>query len=164
MLPLKLLLSGVLTAGACCEGAQYTMGPVSVSSDFPTFYKSLILRYFLKNHSMENARETVGAKTPFTPDYLRVDPDALLDGCNSVEDLDRLLQYLSSGKLRLPVLFRKYACLGAKFVAFNVDTEFNTLEAFIILWIADMPENSINSFARFLIPQQLERLKARLKP
>ena len=164
VLPLKLLLSGVLTAGACCEGAQYTMGPVSVSSDFPTFYKSLILRYFLKNHSMENARETVGAKTPFTPDYLRVDPDALLDGCNSVEDLDRLLQYLSSGKLRLPVLFRKYACLGAKFVAFNVDTEFNTLDAFIILWIADMPENSFNSFARFLSTQQLERLKARLKP
>ena len=59
VLPLKLLLSGILTAGANCEGAEYTMGPVSVSSDFPTFYKSLILRYFLKNHSMENAAAAV---------------------------------------------------------------------------------------------------------
>ena len=163
VLPLKLLLSGILTAGANCEGAEYTMGPVSVSSDFPTFYKSLILRYFLKNHSMENAERMVGSKTPFTPDFLRVNPDALLSGCKSVEDLDRLLQYLSSGTLRLPVLFRKYASLGAKYVAFNIDKDFNTLDAFIILWLGDMPENSFNSFAKFLTPEQLEELKARLK-
>ena len=163
VLPLKLLLSGILTAGASCEGAEYTLGPVSVSSDFPTFYKSLILHYFLKNHSVENAERMVGSKTPFTPDFLRVNPDALLSGCKSVEDLDRLLQYLSSGTLRLPVLFRKYASLGAKYVAFNVDTEFNTLDAFIILWLGDMPENSFSSFAKFLTPEQLEELKARLK-
>ena len=163
VLPLKLLLSGILTAGANCEGAEYTLGPVSVSSDFPTFYKSLILRYFLKNHSMENAENVVAPKTPFTPDFLRVNPDALLSGCKSVEDLDRLLQYLSSGTLRLPVLFRKYASLGAKYVAFNIDKDFNTLDAFIILWLGDMPENSFNSFAKFLTPEQLEELKARLK-
>ena len=163
VLPLKLLLSGILTAGANCEGAEYTLGPVSVSSDFPTFYKSLILRYFLKNHSMENAGNVVAPKTPFTPDFLRVNPDALLSGCKSVEDLDRLLQYLSSGTLRLPVLFRKYACLGAKYVAFNIDKDFNTLDAFIILWLGDMPDNSFNSFAKFLTPEQLEELKARLK-
>ena len=163
VLPLKLLLSGVLTAGANCEGAEYTLGPVSVSSDFPTFYKSLILRYFLKNHSMENAENVVAPKTPFTPDFLRVNPDALLSGCKSVEDLDRLLQYLSCGTLRLPVLFRKYACLGAKYVAFNIDKDFNTLDAFIIQWLGDMPENSFNSFAKFLKPEQLEELKARLK-
>ncbi len=163
VLPLKLLLSGILTAGANCEGAEYTLGPVSVSSDFPTFYKSLILRYFLKNHSMENAENVVAPKTPFTPDFLRVNPDALLSGCKSVEDLDRLLQYLSSGTLRLPVLFRKYACLGAKYVAFNIDKDFNTLDAFIILWLGDMPDNSFNSFAKFLTPEQLEELKARLK-
>ena len=163
VLPLKLLLSGILTAGANCEGAEYTLGPVSVSSDFPTFYKSLILRYFLKNHSMENAENVVAPKTPFTPDFLRVNPDALLSGCKSVEDLDRLLQYLSSGTLRLPVLFRKYASLGAKYVAFNIDKDFNTLDAFIILWLGDMPENSFNSFAKFLTPEQLEELKVRLK-
>ena len=163
VLPLKLLLSGILTAGACCEGAEYTMGPVSVSSDYPTFYKSLILHYFLKNHSMENAEKMIGPKTPFTPDFLRVNPDALLSGCHSVDDLDRLLQYLSSGTLRLPVLFRKYACLGAKYVAFNVDTDFNTLDAFIIQWLGDMPENSFNCFSKFLTPEKLEELKARLK-
>ena len=163
VLPLKLLLSGILTAGACCEGAEYTMGPVSVSSDYPTFYKSLILHYFLKNHSMENAEKMIGPKTPFTPDFLRVNPDALLSGCHSVDDLDRLLQYLSSGTLRLPVLFRKYACLGAKYVAFNVDTDFNTLDAFIIQWLGDMPANSFNCFSKFLTPEKLEELKARLK-
>ena len=139
------------------------MGPVSVSCDFPTFFKSLILHYYMKNHSMENAGEIVGPTTPFTPDFLRVDPDALLAGCKSVDDLDRLIQYLSSGTLRLPVLFRKYASMGSKFVAFNVDNDFNTLDAFIIQWIGDMPENTFKSFSKFLTPEQLEELKARLK-
>ncbi len=67
-----------------------------------TFYKSLILHYFRKNHAMENAAKLAAPETPFTPDFLRVNPDALLSGCQSVEDLDFLLQYLSSGTLRLP--------------------------------------------------------------
>ena len=163
VLPLKLLLSGILTASAHCKGIEYTMGPVSVSSDFPTFYKSLILHFFLKHYSMENAENMVGPTTPFTPDFLRVNPDALLAGCKSVDDLDRLLQYLSSGTLRLPVLFRKYATLGAKYLAFNVDNDFNTLDAFIIQWVGDMPENSFNSFSKFMPEEKKEELLARLK-
>jgi putative hemolysin len=162
VLPLKLLLSGILTAGANLPGMEYTMGPVSVSSDVPTFYKSLIYHYFLKNHSMENASEMVRPITPFTPDFLRVNPDQLLSGCKNVDEFDRLLSYISSGTVRLPVLFRKYASLGAKYLAFNIDTEFNTLDAFIIQWLGDMPENSFNSFARFLTPEKLEEIKSRL--
>lgn len=163
VLPLKLLLSGILTAGAHLPGMEYTMGPVSVSSDVPTFYKSLIYHYFLKNHSVENASDIVRPTTPFTPDFLRVNPDQLLAGCKNVDEFDRLLGYLSSGKVRLPVLFRKYASLGSKYLAFNVDTEFNTLDAFIIQWLGDMPENSYNSFAKFLSPEKLEELNARLQ-
>ena len=163
VLPLKLLLSGILTAGAHLPGMEYTMGPVSVSSDVPTFYKSLIYHYFLKNYSMENASDIVRPATPFTPDFLRVNPDQLLSGCKNVDEFDRFLVNLSSGTVRLPVLFRKYASLGSKYLAFNIDTEFNTLDAFIIQWIGDMPENSYNSFARFLSPEQQEELKARLK-
>lgn len=163
VLPLKLLLSGILTASAQCEGAEYTMGPVSVSGDFPTFYKSLIYHYFLKHHSMDNASDLVRPKTPFKTDFLRVNPDGLLSGCQSVDDLDRLLLYLSNGAYRLPVLFRKYAALGAKYVTFNVDEDFNTLDAFILEWLGDMPENSFSSFSKFLTPEQLENVKARLK-
>ena len=163
VLPLKLLLSGILTAGAYLPGMEYTMGPVSVSSDVPTFYKSLIYHYFLKNHSMENASNVVRPTTPFTTDFLRVNPDQLLAGCRNVDEFDRLLAYISNGTVRLPVLFRKYASLGAKYLAFNVDTMFNTLDAFIIQWIGDMPENSYNSFARFLTPEKEEELRGRLK-
>ena len=162
VLPLKLLLSGILTAGAHLPGMEYTMGPVSVSSDVPTFYKSLIYHYFLKNHSVENASDIVRPTTPFTPDFLRVNPDQLLAGCKNVDEFDRLLSYISSGTVRLPVLFRKYASLGAKYLAFNIDTDFNTLDAFIIQWLGDMPENSFNSFARFLTPEKLEEIKSRL--
>lgn len=163
VLPLKLLLSGILTAGAYLPGMEYTMGPVSVSSDVPTFYKSLIYHYFLKNHSMENASDVVRPTTPFTTDFLRVNPDQLLAGCRNVDEFDRLLAYISNGTVRLPVLFRKYASLGAKYLAFNVDTIFNTLDAFIIQWIGDMPENSYKSFARFLTPDKEEELRGRLK-
>ena len=163
VLPLKLLLSGILTAGAYLPEAEYTMGPVSVSEDVPTFYKSLIYYYFLKNYSMENAENMVRPTTPFTPDYLRVNPEALLAGCQSVDEFDRLLLYISSGEVRLPVLFRKYASLGAKYLAFNIDRDFNTLDAFILQWLGDMPENSFKSFSKFLTPEKLEGLQDRLK-
>ena len=163
VLPLKLLLSGILTAGAHLPQAEYTMGPVSVSEDVSEFYKSLIYYYFMKYHSMENAENMVRPTHPFHPNYLRVNPEGLLVGCKSVDDLDRLLQYISAGEVRLPVLFRKYANLGAKYLTFNIDSDFNTLDAFILQWLGDMPENSFKSFAKFLPPEKLEELNARLQ-
>ena len=159
---LKFLLSGILTAGAREEGAEYTMGPASISNDFPPFYKSLIYHYMHKNCSMEDASSLLQPTHPFQPDFLRVHPDQLLAPCQNLEDVDRLLNALSDGKYRLPVLLRKYISFGAKLVCFNVDPDFeNTLDAFVMMKLAEMPENSFRAFSKFLSEEEIASLNAR---
>ena len=163
VLPLKLLLTGIMNTLAGIPGMEYTLGPASISEDMPLFYKSLIVNYFLRNHSVEDASACVAPTCPFVPDYLRVNPQGLLAGCKTPDDLDRLLNYLSNGKYRLPVLFRKYVSMGAKVLEFNIDPLFNTLDAFVLQWVGDMPDNTYRSFSKFLTPEQAEEMRLRLK-
>lgn len=160
---LKLLLTGILTAGAKFEKMEYSLGPASISNAIPHFYKSLIYHYILKNHSLPEAPSLLQPKHPFQPDFLRVNPDHLLVGCKSIDDLDHLLVSLSDGEYRPPVLLRKYISFGSKFVCFNVDPDFcNALDGFVLLWLGDMPENTYRSFSKFLTEEEAQMLKERL--
>ncbi len=159
---LKLLLSGILTAGVRVNNVEYTMGPASISNDYPLFYKSLIYHYMQKNCKMEDASALLEPTHPFRPDFLRVNPDQILAGCQSMDDLDRLLNALSDGAFRLPVLLRKYVSFGAKLVCFNVDPDFHdSLDAFVLMKVDNMPENSFRTFSKFLTEAEIAEVKAR---
>ena len=161
---LKLLLTGILTAGAKIAGMEYTLGPASISNDYPLFYKSLMVHYIQKNYSLPNADSLLRPTHPFQPDFLRVNPDSLLAGCANIDQLDHLISNLSDGRYRLPVLLRKYISFGARLICFNVDPAFsNCLDGFVLLWLHDMPDNSFKSMARFLTPEELAELSARVK-
>jgi len=159
---LKLLMSGILTSIGRIPGMQYTLGPASISNSIPFFYKSLIVHFMLKNCAAPEAASMVKPFHPFKPNFLRVDPDSLLVNCHSLDDLDRLILALSEGKYRLPVLLRKYVSFGARVVGFNVDPDFsNSLDAFVLQWIHDMPENSFRSMGKMLTPEELDEVRIR---
>ena len=160
---LKLLLSGILTAASRENGVKYSMGPASISNDFPLFYKSLIYHFMQKNCSMENASSFLAPTHPFHPDFMRVNPDQLLAPCQSLDDVDKLLNALSDGKFRLPVLLRKYVSFGAKLVCFNVDPDFHdTLDAFVLMKFSEIPDNSFRAFSKFLTEKEIADIKGRL--
>jgi putative hemolysin len=159
---LKLLMSGILTSIGRIPGMEYTLGPASISNSIPYFYKSLIVHFMLKNCSAPDAASMVKPGHPFQADFLRVNPDNLLAPCHSLDDLDRLILALSDGKYRLPVLLRKYVSFGARVVGFNVDPDFsNSLDAFVLQWVHDMPENSFRSMGKMLTPEELDEIRVR---
>ncbi len=159
---LKLLMSGILTSIGRIPGMEYTLGPASISNSIPYFYKSLIVHFMLKNCSALDAASMVKPGHPFQPDFLRVNPDSLLVNCHSLDDLDRLILALSDGQYRLPVLLRKYVSFGARVVGFNVDPDFsNSLDAFVLQWVHDMPENSFRSMGRMLSEEELNEVRIR---
>ena len=125
---------------------------MSISDDIPDFYKSLVVRYLEKSFPFPDAPRVATPTTPFTPDFLAVDPDGLLqipDG--KIDLLDRFLGTLSDGKVRLPVLVRKYFSCGARLVCFNVDPDFGScLDALIVLRFSDFPKSTVNSILRGL--------------
>ncbi len=150
--PLRLLLTGLAVCTLKCPEMEYYSGPVSISNEVPHFYKSLITHYLKRDFPFPDAGQVATPTHPFTPDFLRVDPEGLLqipDG--NIDLFDRLLSTLSDGKYRLPVLVRKYFSCSARLVLFNVDPDFSdSLDGLIFLKYSDFPQKTIRAILRGL--------------
>ena len=133
------------------------VGLVTISAAIPDFYKSLAVHFLMRDFQLENAHRFAQSTTPFHSDFLRVNPDELIQvPTRDIDAFDRLLHALSDGRYRLPVLFRKYFSCGARVSCVNVDPDFsNCVDAMIVLRLADLPPASIKSFVRSL-PKELQ--------
>lgn len=159
VLPLKLLLAGLCVATTKNPMIDRCVGLVTMSAALPDFYKSLTAYFLQRDFLLDNADKFTAPTTPFTPGYLRVDPEGLLAQIpmKDIDAFDRLMGTLSDGKYRLPVLFRKYFSCGAHVSCMNVDADFSDcVDAMIVLRLADFPPVSIKSFVRSL-PEEIQR-------
>ena len=164
VLPLMLLLRGLSDVVVRYPEINHFIGPVSVSAWYPKFYQSLIARFVSEKHAVEDELQgKVTPKTPFVPDFLKVDPDVLLENnMNGVDKFDKFLFRLSNGLYRLPTLFKKYLKLNAKFLCFNVDHDFNdTLDALLFLTFTDFPEDEVMPLFRDSSDEEKEIVRKR---
>lgn len=147
VLPMMLLLRGLSDVVVRYPDIKHFIGPVSISAWYPKFYLSLIARFVSEKHAVEDElKGMVTPKTPFVPDFLKVDADVLLQNNMSggVDKFDKFLFRLSNGEYRLPTLYKKYLKLNAKFLCFNVDPDFNdTLDSLLFLTFTDFPEEEV---------------------
>ena len=164
VLPLMLLLRGLSDVVVRYPEINHFIGPVSISVWYPKFYLSLIARFVSEKHAVEDElKGKVTPKTPFVPDFLKVDPDVLLENnMNGVDKFDKFLFRLSNGLYRLPTLFKKYLKLNAKFLCFNVDPDFNdTLDALLFLTFTDFPEDEVMPLFRDSSDEEKEIVRKR---
>lgn len=149
-LPLMLLIRGLMYSILRYDECKYLFGPVSISSSYPLFYRSLMAHYILEIHSTRFLKNNVKGRTPFKPDFLRVSPSDLIESkCRSIETFDRFLLRLSDNQYRLPTLVKQYLKLGAKIACFNVDKDFNyCIDGLVFLNISDVPKEEILKLAR----------------
>ncbi len=164
VLPLVLLLRGLSDVVVRYPESNHVIGPVSISSWYPKFYQSLIVRFVSEKHAIEDdLKDMVTPKTPFVPDFLKVDADVLLENnMNGVDKFDKFLFRLSNGEYRLPTLFKKYLKLNAKFLCFNVDPDFNdTLDSLLFLTFTDFPEDEVMPLFRDSSDEEKEIVRKR---
>ena len=164
VLPMMLLLRGLSDVVVRYPQINHFIGPVSISAWYPKFYLSLIARFVAENHAVEDElKDKVTPKTPFVPDFLKVDSDALLKhNMGSVEKFDKFLLRLSNGEYRLPTLYKKYLKLNAKFLCFNVDPDFNdTLDSLLFLTFTDFPEDEVMPLFRDSSDEEKEIVRKR---
>ena len=164
VLPMMLLLRGLSDVVVRYPEINHFIGPVSISAWYPKFYLSLIARFVAEEHSIEEEyRGKVTPKTPFVPDYLKVDSDVLLkNNMNGVDKFDKFLFRLSNGEYRLPTLYKKYLKLNAKFLCFNVDPDFNdTLDSLLFLTFTDFPEDEVMPLFRDRSDEEKEIVRKR---
>ncbi len=164
VLPLVLLLRGLSDVVVRYPDINYFIGPVSISSWYPKFYMSMIVKYVTEKHPVsEDLANMATPKTPFHEDFLKVDPDVLMKGnMDSTDKFDKFMFRLSNGQYRLPTLFKKYLKLNAKFLCFNVDPDFNdTLDSLLFLTFTDFPEDEVMPLFRDCSEEEKEVVRKR---
>lgn len=164
VLPLVLLLRGLAVVVTRNPEIEHFIGPVSISSWYPKFYQSMIVKYVTEKHPVNGELAHVAnPTTPFHPDFLKVDPDVLLrDYMDSVDKFDKFMFRLSNSIYRMPTLFKKYLKLNAKFLCFNVDPDFNdTLDALLFLTFTDFPEDEVMPLFRDATSEEQQLVRER---
>ena len=109
-----------------------------------------MVHYLECKQSLPHLKKHVSPKTPFEPDYHRVNVDELMEGrMDSLERFDRFMYRLSNSRFRLPTLLKKYIKLNARILAFNVDPDFNyCVDGLIMLDVMDVPKPEIDSLSK----------------
>jgi len=164
ILPLMLLLKGLMETIMRNPNMNYFIGPVSISSWYPKFYQSMIVKYVTEKHPVSNDLAHMATPmTPFREDFLKVDADVLMKGnMESIDKFDKFMFRLSNGQYRLPTLFKKYLKLNAKFLCFNVDPDFNdTLDSLLFLTFTDFPEDEVMPLFRDSNDEEKENVRKR---
>ena len=164
VLPLVLLLRGLAVVVVKNPEINHFIGPVSISTWYPKFYQSLIVNYVSEQHPVDlELAKMAKPITPFHPDFLKVDVDALMkNNKGSIDRFDKFMFRLSNGAYRVPTLFKKYLKLNAKFLCFNVDPDFNdTLDSLLFLTFSDFPEDEVMPLFRDASEQEQENVRRR---
>ena len=121
----------LLWRGICAyiyRNPRYTtlFGPVSISSDYLDTSRNMILRSLrLSNFEKDLARlvrPRHRLRKAKKAEWNRADFDSYIDDLDLVS---KMVQDIESDQKGIPILLRQYIKMGGKFLAFNVDPDFN---------------------------------------
>jgi putative hemolysin len=146
-LPLSLLWKGI-GVFMFTRGYRRMFGPVSISNDYDSMSKELIME-FLERHRLS---------APFAPLVKPRHPPerrsiaAWTDGEVAVAtaglaQVDRLVDEIERGKRAIPVLLRQYLRLNASLLAFNVDSDFgDVVDALMMVDILQIDDRIVRHY------------------
>jgi hypothetical protein len=156
-MPLFLLWKGVVHTLLRYPEHKYLIGGVSISNQFSHFSKSLMVEYMMTNYYDAEIAKYIKPKKAFKPELQPRDKAYIFNEliANDLNKLDRLIDELEPGKLRMPVLLKKYIKQNAKLVAFNVDPLFNNaIDGLMYIKIDDLPEATVKPVVEEFAKQQ----------
>ncbi len=146
-LPLFLLWRGILSVLIKHPEYRYLIGPVSISNDYSTVSRALIVSFIRKFYWNSDMAEWIKPRKAFKPKKKDVDIDALLENVTpDTKDLDKLIEDIEPRQFRIPVLIKKYLKQEAKIIGFNVDPKFsNALDGLMVLDMKDFPNEMLEN-------------------
>ena len=121
-LPLLLLWKGIIQTTQLHPNYKFLIGGVSISNVFSEESKSYIIEFMKLNYFDNEKAILVNPKNAF-----KTDKNVLKTIPKNVQELDKIIREIECGKLRLPVLLKKYVKQNVKFIAFNIDPLFNNV-------------------------------------
>ena len=144
-MPLFLLWRGIAAVTVRKPAYKYLMGGATISNLFSSYSMSMLFHFLDKNYSNKEVKQYVNAKLPYNIKVSETDEEYMnfFIG-NKLKKLDKIIQIAEDDKLKIPVLIKQYLKQNARFVAYNVDKNFNNaVDALIFMEIKDIPEETI---------------------
>jgi putative hemolysin len=125
-------------------------GPVSISNDYQTSSKHLMVQFLAASHYVPDLAELTRPRHPFRPPGMKKLTaqgrlNRLLSDSDAVDDVVAELEPDGKG---MPVLLRQYLKLGARFFAFNVDPDFS--DALDALMLVDLTKTDRKLLQRYM--------------
>ena len=147
------------------DKVRYLTGCVSISNQFSKFSKGMMIayvkRYFYDAEMAEYIRPRKEYKVRLDDESKQVIEST---GADDINKFDRYIDEIEPGKMRFPVLLKKYIKQNAKIVSFNVDPLFNnSIDGFMYIDINDLPEQTIKPVAEELEEAARELAKKQLQ-
>jgi putative hemolysin len=156
-LSLALLWKGIFILLNKFPSYQYLIGPVSISDDYSSKSKSIIVQYIERNHFDSTFSALCRPRKKFKiPAKMYLSNNIIISGIeNSLQAIDLYINDIE--KLHsVPVLLKKYLQMNGKVIGFNVDQDFkNCLDALIIVKISDIPVRLLENLSKNLDESQI---------
>ncbi|HEX5514895.1 MAG TPA: GNAT family N-acyltransferase, partial [Gammaproteobacteria bacterium] len=133
--PLLLLWKGIGAYVAANPRYKVLFGPVSISADYSTASRQLLVDFLRANSFVPELASKVRPRRPFKGLARRGRLELTIP--QQPEQVSRLLEQLEADGKGMPVLLRQYLKLGGKVLGFNVDAAFaNALDGLIMVDLA----------------------------
>ena len=146
-LPLSLLWKGI-GVFMLTRGHRRMFGPVSISNDYTSMSKELIME-FLERHRLSApfARLVTPRNPPERRGIACWTERECAEATSDIQHVERLIEEIERGQRAVPVLLRQYLRLNAKLLAFNVDPEFGeVIDALMLCDIAQIDDRIIRHY------------------
>lgn len=148
--PLMLLWKGIGEYVARNPQYRTLFGPISISNDYSSVSRTLMVKFLEANCTDPNRAEQVRPRSPYRARLPKTltSADVRMMLAGDVEELSRTVMDIEGGERDVPVLLRQYLKLGARIIAFNVDAAFgNALDG---LMTVDLAQTDRRVLARYM--------------
>jgi putative hemolysin len=127
-------------------------GPVSISHDYHSFSKNLIVQFLRLNKLHPELSRYVKARAPYRAvRTAKAEKQTVAKLVNDVDDVSLLISEIEKDGKGVPILLKHYLRLNARILSFNVDRRFsNVIDSLILV---DMTKSDGKLLGRFMTPQ-----------
>lgn len=149
-MPLFLLWKGIMYYILKNPQYRYLMGPVSISDDYSSTSKEMIIKFIVTHHFDRKLAKFISPRNAYKLKSEDQNLNVIMQTMESdINSLDKFIGDVDEVNSGLPVLLKKYIKLNAKIIGFNVDPKFNNcLDGLIALDLFDIPLNTIESLSK----------------
>jgi len=134
-------------------------GPVSISKDYHTVSKNLMVRFLKTNNFDSGLSRYVAPRKPFRSRRIEgISRHLLRSSFQDIDDISLLISGIEKDGKGIPILLRQYLKLNGSLLCFNVDRNFSDVVDGLLL--VDLTRTDPRLLIKFMGPQNYRRFIA----